>query len=65
MNWFEKLCRNVGLMVHNVRRPDDAQRKVIKKQVHEEKQGELTLRRTTIEEIEIKRANGGRNTNEA
>ena len=59
MNWFEKMCRNIGLMVHNVRHPDDHERKVIKKDVQEEKHGEMILRRTTIEEIEVKK---GRNT---
>lgn len=55
MNWFEKLCRNVGLMVHNIGHPEDKERKMVRKEVHEEKQGEITLRRTTIEEIEITR----------
>lgn len=54
MNWLEKLCRNLGLAVHNIRHPDDKHRQVIRKEVHEEKQGDVTLRRTTIEEIEIR-----------
>ena len=61
MPWFQKLCRNLGLTVHNVKQPikdDAAQRgskQVVKKEVEEEKVDEnITLRRTTIEEIEMK-----------
>ena len=54
MNWFEKICRNMGLMVHNIKHPQDSQRKIVRKEVEEQKRGEMTLRRTTIEEIEIK-----------
>ena len=54
MNWFSSLCRNMGLMLHNVRHPEDRQRKVVRKDVKEEHRGEVTLRRTTIDEIEIK-----------
>ena len=53
MNWFTDLCRNLGLMVHNIRHPEDKQRQVLKKETQEEKRGNITLRRTTIEEIEI------------
>jgi len=53
MGWFTDLCRNVGLMVHNIRHPEDEKtRQVVKKEVEEEKRGKVTLRRTTIEEIE-------------
>jgi hypothetical protein len=55
MNWFEKFCRNLGLAVHNIRHPDDKERRVIRREVHEENRGDVTLRRTTIEEIEISR----------
>ena len=61
MPWFQKLCRNLGLTVHNVKQPikeDAAERtttKVVKKEVEEEKVDDnITLRRTTIEEIEMK-----------
>jgi len=61
MPWFQKLCRNLGLTVHNVKQPikeDAAQHsttKVVKKEVEEEKIDEnITLRRTTIEEVEMK-----------
>jgi len=60
MGWLQQLCRNTGLMLHNIAKPikDDAKEKtnakVIKHEVEEETVGEnLTLRRTTIEEIEI------------
>jgi len=59
MGWFTDICRNLGLMVHNIKHPDprhaeEPQRKTIRKEVHEEKQGNVTLRRTTIEEVEIR-----------
>ena len=61
MPWFQDLCRNVGLAVHNVKQPikeDAAKRtsKQIVKQEIEEKQLDATtiLRRTVIEEIEMK-----------
>jgi hypothetical protein len=56
MGWFTNLCRNTGLMFHNIAHPekDDSGKKVIRKEVEEEKVSEnVTLRRTTIEEIEI------------
>jgi hypothetical protein len=55
VNWFDKICRNLGLMVHNVRHPEDSERKVVRKKVEEEKRGDMVLRRTTIDEIEIKK----------
>ena len=59
MGWFTDICRNVGLMVHNIKHPpasDSAgpQRKTIRKDVHEERKGNMILRRTTIEEVEIR-----------
>lgn len=61
MPWFQNLCRNLGLAVHNVKKPikDETARRgsrqVVKKETHEEKIDEhITLRRTTIEEIEMK-----------
>lgn len=61
MPWFQNLCRNLGLTVHNVKKPikdhKDAQTKteVTKREVQEEQIDEnITLRRTTIEEIEMK-----------
>lgn len=60
MSWFQKLCRNTGLMIHGVTKPikDDAKQKptkqVVKHEVVEEERDGVTLRRTTIEEIEMK-----------
>lgn len=52
MGWFTRMCRDVGLMIHHVRRPDH--RTVSRRQhVEEKKRGKMTLRRTTIEEIEV------------
>lgn len=53
MGLFTKLCRNFGLMIHNVKHPDHEHR-VVNKKVEEEKRGNMTLRRTTIDEIEIR-----------
>ncbi len=57
MNWFQKLCRNAGLMIHNTIAPLRRSKKTVtKKTVEEERVNETTiLRRTTIEEIEIKK----------
>lgn len=52
MSWFHKFCRDVGLMVHNIRRPDH-ERRIARQQTEEEQRGNITLRRTTIEEIEL------------
>ena len=61
MGWFQKICRNAGLAVHNVAKPikDDKKKQptkeVTKREVEEEQIDEnITLRRTTIEEIEMK-----------
>jgi len=55
MGWFGDLCRNLGLMVHNIRHPEgDSRKQIVKKEVEEERQGNMILRRTTIEEVEIR-----------
>lgn len=54
MSWFAKICRDVGLMIHNVRHPQAGDKTVVRKEVQEEDRGNVTLRRTTIDEIEIK-----------
>lgn len=41
-------------MIHNIRHPEDKNTKVIRKETTEEKMGNITLRRTTIDEIEIR-----------
>ena len=56
MGWFTRLCRNMGLMVHNAQHPDadERQKRVVKKQTEERKEdGGVIVRRTTIEEIEF------------
>ena len=59
MGWFQNLCRNTGLMIHHVIAPLKKSKKtVVKKTVEEEKVDEVTiLRRTTIEEIEVRKKN--------
>lgn len=61
MGWFQKICRNAGLMVHNVKKPSKDHKaaqgttEVTKHDVEEEKiDDNITLRRTTIEEVEMK-----------
>lgn len=61
MPWLPKLARNLGLAVHHVIHPeDDAEKKSDKREVSRTvEEGKLnpttTLRRTTIEEIEVTR----------
>jgi hypothetical protein len=58
MGWFDQLCRNLGLMIHHARHPDapSTGSQVLRHEVHEKKIDETTtLRRTVIEEIEVKR----------
>lgn len=54
MNWFERLCRNTGLMIHGIVRPESHGHE-IRRQTQEKKvDGTVTLRRTVIEEIEFR-----------
>ncbi len=54
MGWFTRLCRNTGLLIHHATQPGTGGRKVISRETQEKKVSETTtLRRTTIEEIEI------------
>jgi len=57
MGWLNKLCRNTGLMIHNAVDPYDEKknRKVVSKKI-ESKQisPSVTLRKTTIEEVQVK-----------
>ncbi len=52
--WFSKMCRNAGLAIHHVANPTE---KKTVRHTTEEKQisPTVTLRRTTIEEIEVKK----------
>ena len=64
-NWFLNLCRDTGLMIHQVASPGPAggndksgtTRKHKLSETREETQlnDSVTLRRTTVEEVEIKR----------
>jgi len=57
MNWLERLSRNVGLMIHHVRHPEDPSKQRLGKTVEEKRLGDgVTLRRTTIDEIELRPA---------
>jgi hypothetical protein len=54
MGWFTKLCRNTGLMIHHAAKPVAGNKKIISQQTQEKQINQTTtLRRTTIEEIEI------------
>lgn len=60
MGWFEKLCRRSGLMIHHVadatKKPvSRTERREIGREVDErEAEPGVTLRRTTIDEIELR-----------
>lgn len=58
MNWFTKTCRNMGLMVHHIAKPiaeEQHRTHEVKRETQEQQVSEtVTLRRTTIEEIEVK-----------
>ena len=59
MSWFTRLCRNTGLMIHHATKPLKKETKSNNVQVNhdvEEKNVSpgVTLRRTTVEEIEFK-----------
>ena len=58
MNWFSRFCRDAGLMVHNIMKPDKhrSQRQEVARNTEEKKLNDkVTLRRTTIDEIEVTR----------
>ncbi|MFW5682322.1 MAG: hypothetical protein ACOC1G_04890 [Phycisphaeraceae bacterium] len=58
MSWFQRLCRNSGLMVHHIgksvkSKPGKGERHEVRRDVEESHpEPGVTLRRTTIEEIE-------------
>ncbi len=55
MGWFTRLCRNTGLMIHHVAQPVKGRTHMVSKETQEQKISDtVTLRRTTIEEIEVK-----------
>ena len=58
MTWFTRLCRNAGLTIHHIVKPlrHDTHKRAVNRKVEEKKvSGTVTLRRTTIDEIEVKR----------
>ncbi len=60
MSLFRQLCRNTGLMIHGIMQPireekAKSRKQELKRTVEEEKVSPTTtLRRTTIEEIEVR-----------
>ncbi len=56
----KSLMHNLGEFVGHIVKAvkTDPSKKVVKKTVEEEDRGDVVLRRTTIEEIELKRSNG-------
>ncbi|MCC6679428.1 MAG: hypothetical protein IT445_00850 [Phycisphaeraceae bacterium] len=57
MNLLHKFCRDVGLMIHHIIKPPGSgnEKQQISRKVEEKKLNDnVTLRRTTIEEIEVK-----------
>lgn len=57
MGWFTKFCRQAGLTVHQIVKPvEQTQKREVSRRVEEKKVNEqVTLRRTTIEEIEVRK----------
>lgn len=55
MGWFTRLCRNSGLMIHHVAKPVSGKKQVVSHETQEKQVSEtVTLRRTTIEEVEVR-----------
>jgi hypothetical protein len=59
MGWFTRLCRNTGLLIHHATSPSKGEKHVVSRETQEQKVSDtVTLRRTTIEEIELKPPGG-------
>ena len=56
MGWFTKFCRQTGLMIHHIIRPAADGHRTILNRVDERRDPDpsVTLRRTTIEEVEVR-----------
>jgi hypothetical protein len=55
MGWFTRICRNTGLMIHHAAKPIKGRKQVVSHETQQEQVNDtVTLRRTTIEEIEVK-----------
>ncbi|MAE62016.1 MAG: hypothetical protein CMJ49_11750 [Planctomycetaceae bacterium] len=52
-NWFTRLCRNAGLAVHGATKTGQ-RKQTVRHETVEQQRGNITLRRTTIEEVEVK-----------
>ncbi len=54
--WLEKIAYDMGKTIHNIKRPvSDTQTTEVRRDVEEKKLNPTTtLRRTTIEEVEVK-----------
>ncbi|MEM8738988.1 MAG: hypothetical protein AAGG38_11005 [Planctomycetota bacterium] len=65
MPWFPQLCRHLGLTVHHLKHPHGKppQKQTVRHTVEEQQVNPTTtLRRTTIEEIEIRPADNAADT---
>ena len=54
MSWLQKFCRDAGLMIHHVIQPLKGTRQIDRKTEQKKLNDNVTLRRTTIDEIEIR-----------
>jgi len=54
MAWFQKLCRKSGLLVHDLINSGSQKRTVSRNVEEKQVNDKVTLRRTTIEEIEVR-----------
>ena len=60
-SWFHRFCRDSGLMIHEIVKPLKSSKREVNRKVEEKKVSDkVTLRRTTIEEIEVKQESGVR-----
>jgi len=56
MGWFTTFCRQTGLMIHRIIRPASNDHRTVINRINERSDPDpsVTLRRTTIEEVEIR-----------
>lgn len=63
MNAWERFCRNAGLMIYHLRQPVEkppSHRQVLREDVEQTQVSDrMILRRTTIEEVEIRSSDEG------
>lgn len=54
MSWFTRMCRDLGLAIHHVVKPRQRVRHEVRRTTEQRRvEPSVTLRRTTIEEIEV------------